>query len=203
MLTGRSVKVDLVAPAVVNRQVVYEADVPPFPNKISEERMANQRTLKYFDVFTVDLQLHQLPEVEEGEEVHHSHATNIGHLLCTTNDGTIIADVTILLNTAYNAAVDTNVVVRLNTTNDGAVLADVAIRLNSSNDRAVDANIAIRLKAPYDRTVDANIAVGLNLTYDAAAQAEVVGHHIGIDCEQQGKCHYQSQNVCFLHCHYL
>ncbi len=53
MLTGRSVKVDLVAPAVVNRQVVYEADVPPFPNKISEERMANQRTLKYLYLLTI------------------------------------------------------------------------------------------------------------------------------------------------------
>ena len=58
MLTGWCIQVYFVSQVVGHRQVFHLSDVQPLHSKIPEERMANQRTLKYFDSLAINFQLH-------------------------------------------------------------------------------------------------------------------------------------------------
>ena len=58
MLTGRGIQIDFVTHTVGYFQTFYQSDIQPFDSKISEERMANLRTLKYFDSLAIDFKFH-------------------------------------------------------------------------------------------------------------------------------------------------
>ena len=58
MLTDRGIQIDFVTHTVGYFQTFYQSDIQPLNSKISEERMANLRTLKYFDSLAIDLKFH-------------------------------------------------------------------------------------------------------------------------------------------------
>lgn len=58
MLTGWRVQVYFVPKTVCDFQTFYQSDIQPLYSKISEERMANLRTLKYFDILPINFNLH-------------------------------------------------------------------------------------------------------------------------------------------------
>ena len=58
MLTGWRIKVYLMSPTVEYRQALYQLHIQSFPCKVTEERMANLRSLKYLYDLPVDLQFH-------------------------------------------------------------------------------------------------------------------------------------------------
>ena len=58
MLTDRGIQIDFVTHTIGYFQTFYQSDIQPLNSKISEERMANLRTLKYFDSLAIDLKFH-------------------------------------------------------------------------------------------------------------------------------------------------
>jgi len=199
-LTGRCPKVYLMPPAVIDCQVFHLIHIQAFQGKIAQDGMTHLSSFKHVDILTVHLQFHaDTLQFEEGEEIHHGHATDIGHLLCPTDDRAVHTDVAILLDTAHDGTIDTDIVVRLDTTDDGTVLADIAVLLDTALNRATNTDVTIRFKSAHNGTIDTDITIRLNLSYNTTALAKVVTHHTDIDCEQQGKCQYHSQKVILFH----